>query len=347
MAVNRRDGIELGVAAFFVVAAGVAHYADVKPVLAFAVAAVAIAILARLVGGATEQLGARVGSSAAGVVQSALGNLPELFISFFALRAGLTTVVQSALVGSVIANSVLVLGLAFIVGGARNGTQRFDSPRARTIATLAMLAAAILSVPTFAHAFHAPAEAHARTLSLICAGVLLVLFFLTLPAFLSGGEEGSGRARWTLPTTIVVLGAAGACAALVSDWFVDALKPATEALGMSEAFAGLVVVAIAGNAVENVVGVQLAAANRPDFAISVIVNSALQVALFLTPVLVFLSLFMSTELTLVFPTLLAISLLLAAGISALVVYDGESTWEEGSILVGLYVVIAASFWWGA
>jgi len=107
------------------------------------------------------------------------------------------------------------------------------------------------------------------------------------------------------------------------------------------------VVAIAGNAVENVVGVQFAAANRPDFAISVIVNSALQVALLLTPVLVFASLFFATSLTLVFPPLLAISLLLAAGLGALVVYDGESTWEEGAILVGLYVVVAASFWWGA
>jgi Ca2+:H+ antiporter len=116
---------------------------------------------------------------------------------------------------------------------------------------------------------------------------------------------------------------------------------------MSEAFAGLVVVAIAGNAVENVVGVQLAARNRPDFAISVILSSSLQVALALTPVLVFASLFFSTHLTLVFPTLLAFSLLMAAAIGAMVVYDGESTWPEGAILVGLYVVIAASFWWGA
>jgi Ca2+:H+ antiporter len=116
---------------------------------------------------------------------------------------------------------------------------------------------------------------------------------------------------------------------------------------MSQDFAGLVVVAIAGNAVENVVGVQLAARNRTDFAISVIVNSALQVGLLLTPVLVLASLAFATTLTLVFPTLLAISLLLAAGIGALVVYDGESTWEEGLMLVGLYVVVAASFWWGA
>jgi Ca2+:H+ antiporter len=348
MAVNRRDVIELGVAAALVAAAGVAHYADATPVLAFAVAAVAIAALARLVGGATEQLGSRVGSSVAGVIQSGLGNLPELFIALFALQQGLNEVVQFALVGSVIANSVLVLGIAFIAGGIRNGTQHFDSPRARMIATLTALAAVILAVPSLAHEFHTPAAAHEKSLSLICAGVLIVLFFLTLPGFLAGGEEATmQRARWTLVTTIAVLGCAGVAAAFVSDWFVSALQPATDALGMSEAFAGLVVVAIAGNAIENVVGVQLAARNQPDFAISVIVNSALQVALLLTPVLVFASLFFATQLTLAFPILLAISLLLGAGICALVVYDGESTWEEGAILIGLYAVVAASFWWGA
>jgi Ca2+:H+ antiporter len=346
--VTGRDFVELVVAAVLVVAAAVAHFADATPVLAFCAAAVAIAVLARLVGSATEQLGSRLGSSVAGVVQSALGNLPELFIALFALREGLTRVVQSALVGSVIANSVLVLGLAFVAGGVRNGTQRFDSPRARMIATLTMLAAAILSVPTLAHAFHAPAAAHSKSLSLICAGVLLALFVLTLPGFLAGGEEHAPEpARWSVAATVAVLGASGVAAAFVSDWFVTALEPATETLGMSQAFAGLVVVAIAGNAVENVVGVQLAARNRPDFAIAVIVNSALQIALLLTPLLVFASLFFATTLTLVFPTLLAISLLLAAGITALVVYDGESTWEEGAILVGLYAVVAASFWWGA
>ena len=116
---------------------------------------------------------------------------------------------------------------------------------------------------------------------------------------------------------------------------------------MSQAFAGLVVVAIAGNAVENVIGVQLAVKNRPEFAISVIMNSSLQVALALTPVVVFAGLAFPAAFTLAFPPLLAFALLLAAAIGALVVYDGESTWEEGAILTGLYVVIAASFWWGA
>ncbi|HYY03175.1 MAG TPA: hypothetical protein VE736_04755 [Gaiellaceae bacterium] len=345
---SRRDLIEVALCVALVVAAASAHFLHATAVLAFLVAAAAIAILARLVGTATEQLGARVGPGGAGVVQSALGNLPELFIALFALNRGLTRVVQSALVGSVIANSVLVLGLAFIAGGIRNGRQRIDSPLARLIATVSVLAASILSVPTLAHALHAPAAAHGRTLSFVCAGVLIVLFVVTLPGFLGApGEEIVTRPRWTLPTTVLVLASAGAAAAFTSDWFVSALTPATNAMHMSQDFAGLVVVAIAGNAVENVVGVQLAARNQPNFAISVIVNSALQVALFLTPVLVFASLAFATTLTLVFPTLLAVALLLAAWLGAVVVYDGESTWEEGTILVGLYVVLSASFWWGA
>ncbi len=149
-----------------------------------------------------------------------------------------------------------------------------------------------------------------------------------------------------MATTAVVLGIAAVGAAFVSDWFVTALTPAINTLHMSQEFAGLVIVAIAGNAVENVVGVQLAARNQADFAISVIVNSSLQVALALTPVLVFVSLFFPTHLTLVFAPLLALVLVISAILGAFVVNDGESTWQEGVVLIGFYVVIAASFWWG-
>lgn len=344
---RRREWIELGVVAVLVVLAGVAHYAHANAVLAFFVAAIAIAALARLVGQSTEQLGGRVGTGPAGVIQSGLGNLPELFIVLFALHDGLLVVVQSALVGSILANSIFVLGLAFVAGGLRNGTQVFHSPTARMIATLTLLAAAILALPSLTHALHTPAAAHEQTLSLVAAGVLLALFVITLPGLMHAAEEeGHEPPRWSLQTTIVVLALAGAGAAITSDWFVAALKPATEAMHMSEAFAGLVVVAIAGNAVENVVGVKLAAANRPDFAISVILNSSLQVALLLAPLIVFASLFMATTFTLVFAPLLALVLILAALLGALVVYDGESTWYEGAILIGFYVVVAASFWWG-
>jgi Ca2+:H+ antiporter len=343
---TRREQAEIMGTAVLVGIAGAFDLAGSNAVVRFFAAAVALATLARLVGTATEQLGGRLGAGGAGTIQSALGNLPELFVALFALRKGLVGVVKAALIGSVLANSLLVLGLAFFAGGLRNGVQRFDSPRARTIATLTLLAAAILSIPTFAHTLHAPAAAHEQTLSLICGGVLLVVFFSTLGIFLGAAGAELEPPRWPLWATITVLAASATGAVFVSDWFVSALQPATTSLHMSETFAGLVVVAIAGNAVENVVGVQLALRNRADFAIAVIVNSSLQVALALTPVVLFASLFFATSLTLVFPTLLAVSLLLAAFVTAVVVYDGESTWPEGVVLVGLYVVIAASFWWG-
>jgi Ca2+:H+ antiporter len=345
--VTRRDQIELALTAAVVGAAALCHFANVTPVVTFIVAAAALALLARQVGTATEQLGSRLGSGSASVIQSALGNLPELFIALFALNQGLTNVVQAALVGSVLANSVLVLGLAFVVGGLKNGPQRFDSSRARVVSMLTVLAASTMAIPSLAHAFHAPAAAHGEALSLVCAVVLLVLFVLTLPGFLrSAPGEMHEPPRWRVATTAVVLGVTGTAAAFASSWFVTALTPAIHTLHMSEEFAGLVIVAIAGNAVENVVGIQFAARNRPDFAVGVIVNSSLQVALALTPVLVIASLLFATHLTLVFPTLLAFALLLAGILGALIVNDGESTWEEGAVLVGFYVVIAASFWWG-
>jgi Ca2+:H+ antiporter len=344
--VTRRDWIETVITLALVAVAAFAHFA-LGDVPAFLLAALALAALARLVGSATEQLGARLGSGKAGAVQSALGNLPELFVALFALHQGLVGVVQAALVGSILANSVLVLGVAFVVGGIRHGVLRFDSERARMVSTLTLLAAATMALPSLAHAFHTSAAPHAEALSLICAGVLLAVFVLTLPSFLRASDsEEHEPARWSAATTAVVLLVAAVGAAFASDWFVGALTPAIHTLHISQDFAGLVIVAIAGNAVENVVGVQLAAKNRPDFAISVIVSSSLQVALALTPVLVFVSLVFGTHLTLVFPTLLALVLVIAAILGALVVNDGESTWQEGIVLVGFYVVIAASFWWG-
>lgn len=342
---TRRELVEIAIVAAIVALAGVLDLAGSNAVVRFLAAAVALALLARLVGTATEQLGGRLGPGGAGTVQSALGNLPELFVALFALHRGLTGVVKAALIGSVLANSLLVLGIAFFAGGLKHGVQQFRSSRARAIATLTLLAAATLSIPTFAHELHASASAHEQTLSLICAGVLLVVFVATLPIFIAGDARELEPPRWSLAATIVVLTASAVGAVFVSDWFVSALQPATSALHMSQAFAGLVVVAIAGNAVENVVGVQLALRNQIDFAISVIVNSALQVALALTPAIVFLSLLFSTHLTLVFAPLLAVTLLLAAIVTTAVVYDGESTWHEGVVLVGLYVVIASAFWW--
>jgi Ca2+:H+ antiporter len=322
-------------------------------VFIFIVAGVALALLAALVGKATDQLGAHLGPGATGVLQSALGNLPELFVGIFALRAGLIEVVQAALVGSILGNSLFVLGLAFFVGGLRHGTQRFDSQAPRMIAALTLLAAAALAVPTLVHGLHTPAAGHEEGLSVACAIILLAVFIASIPVSLHGGPislpDGpkTSLRSWPIWFSIVVLVGAGVGAAFVSDWFVTALTPAINILHISPAFTGLVVVALAGNAVENVVGIQFAARNQADFAISVILNSSLQVALGLTPVLVLLSFFIGgAHLTLVLPPLLVAALGLTAILSTVITYDGESTWLEGLALMGLYGIIAVSFWWG-
>ena len=330
------------------------RFAQLNAALTFLFSAISLAILAIVVGQATEQLGTFLGPGATGIIQASIASMPELFVSFFALQAGLVTVVQSALAGSILANSLLVMGLAFLLGGWKNGTQRFGSERPRAIVILMVLAVSALVTPTIVDAIHTPAEAHEETLSIASALVLLLVFFASIPFSLQSGSMGEtvpatgyDEKRWSLPRVLFVLVAAGIAAAFVSDWFVEALEPTIASLGISEAFAGLVIVAIAGNAVENVVGIQLAIKNRADYAISVVMNSSLQVALALTPILVILSYFFTpVALTLVLPPLLVVSLALTAILSALIVYDGESNWLEGLALIGLYIMIAISFWWG-
>jgi len=316
----------------------------------FVVSAVALAALATLIGQGTDELGERFGPATTGILQSGLGNLPELFISIFALQAGLVVVVQTALVGSILANTLLVLGLAFFVGGLRHGTQTFQAPAVRTLATLLLLAVAALAVPTLATMPGEPDAGHEVELSAIVSIVLLVVFAASIPFSLAGGRgavrevrDPGGPEAWpvSLAIGVLVIGAAGA--ALTSDLFVESLKPTMATLGLSEAFVGLVVVAIAGNAVENVVGVQAAAANKTDLATSLILNSSLQVAIALTPALVLISLVLGTgALTLVLTPLLVGAVILAALLAAVIVFDGESTWLEGLALLGLYVIIAAS-----
>ena len=330
----------------------VLKFAHAGDIVVFVATAVALASLASVVGEATEQLGGRMGPGATGVVQSALGNLPELFISIFALKAGLVVVVQTALIGSILANSLLVLGVAFMVGGFRHGTQTFGTSSVRMTAMLLMLSVASLAIPTLATAPGAPDYGHATFLSIVTSVVLLVVFAGSIPLAIKGtiGPEHGPHAegpRWTLPASLIVLGLAGLAAALVSDWFVEALTPSMARLGLSEEFVGLVIVAIAGNAVENVVGITAAARNQADLAVSLILNSSLQVALLLVPVLVLLSTVLGGPvLTLVAPVLLVSALALAAILGALIVFDGESTYVEGMALVGLYVIIAASVWYG-
>jgi len=354
--VSRREWLMIAGTFAASIVAGILAQLQVNAVIIFVISGVALALLAALVGEATDQLGSRMGAGATGVLQSALGNLPALLVGIFALRAGLINVIQDALVGSILGNSLLVLGLAFFLGGLRHGTQRFGSGSPRMIANLTLLAVGALAVPTLVFGLHTPAAGHEEGLSVACAVILLLVFAASIPVSLQGGPSGvpkepeveaKAEHLWPLWFTIVVLVAAGLGSAFVSDWFVNALTPAITILHISPAFTGLVIVALAGNAVENVVGVQFAMRNQSDYAISVILNSSLQVALGLIPVLVLLSFVIGgTHLTLVLPGLLLAALGLTAILSTVIIYDGESTWLEGLTLIGLYGIIAVSFWWG-
>ncbi len=347
---SRREWLTIAVALAISILAGLLTLFHANAVLIFVTSGIALAVLAAIVGQATDQIGARLGSGATGVLQSALGNLPELFVGIFALRAGLVSVVQAALVGSILGNSLFVLGLAFFVGGLRYGTQRFSFKAPRTIATLTLLAVSALIVPTIVQDLHTPAAGHQDGLSIACAVILLVIFIASIPISLNDGapdRKTEAKPSWPIWLATVVLVGAGVGAAFISDWFVNALTPAIQFLHISQAFTGLVIVALAGNAVENVVGIEFAARNQMDFAISVILNSSLQVALGLIPVLVLLSFVIGgTHLTLVLAPLLVAALGLAAILGTVITYDGESTWLEGLALMGLYAIIAISFWWG-
>jgi Ca2+:H+ antiporter len=352
----------LGAALVLLAAAGVAVVIGAPAVGRFVVAGLALAALAAVVGQAIEQVGERLGPGATGLLQSTLGNLPELFVALFALDKGLTGVVQAALIGSVLSNVLLVLGCAFVAGGLRHGTQRFDPEEPRLNASLLLLVVAALLVPTLADRLGTPAAAHISALSDACAIALLIVYAATVPFYLrrrvvaeTAAADASDPAPaepkppppWPLSLSITLLAVGSLGAALASDWFVSPLEPAIRSLGLSQTFTGLVVVAIASNAVEHAVGIRFALKAKPEYAISTTLNSPLQVALLLTPLLVLLSRVVGpTQLTLVFPPLLVAALGASAVVVAVIVYDGEYTWIEGVALIALYCIIAASFWWG-
>jgi Ca2+:H+ antiporter len=256
-------------AAGAVAAAGLLHIFEAGPVLIFVVAAVALAGIAYVIGEATDQLGNHLSATATGIIQSAVGNLPELFVCIFALQAGAVAVVQAALIGSILATAVLILGVALMVGSARHGVLRFESQTPRMIAVLLTLAVSALVLPTLAYELHLPAGEHKQALAVVCAIALLLVFAVSMRAMLTNGErkvpaEARERAHvWPLPVAVGVLAVCGVATVLTSDWFVQALDPAINRLGISQAFAGLVVVAIVGNTV-GVVEIRLAHQGKAD-----------------------------------------------------------------------------------
>ncbi|HUN77843.1 MAG TPA: hypothetical protein VMU32_02885 [Solirubrobacteraceae bacterium] len=358
----------LALIALLTLLAGLANYQRWAAVPRFALATVALAGLAWVVSFATEQLGERFGPAITGMLQSTLGNLPELFVVIFALQKGELVVAQTAIVGSIFANALLVLGLVIVVGARRapDRTMRFSRRLPSDTATLLLVTVFIIVLLGLSLAAHDPASHHVKAISVIGAVCLLVVYISWVVPYLrsddgpravetagraagsgaavgSGTEAGSGAAagpRLSLATTLVLLLTAGVASAFVSDWFVNALAPAISILNLSQAFAGLVIVAIAGNAVENTAGLVLAWKGRSDLAISVVKNSVAQIAAFLFPLLVLISFALVTTLTFALEPVYIGALTLTALSVWQVTGDGEAAEFEGWALVALYVVLA-------
>jgi Ca2+:H+ antiporter len=326
--------------------AGVLRYATEPGVGPFAAAAAALAGLAWLVSFGTEQVGARFGPAVTGFLQSTLGNLPEFFIVIFALSAGETVVAQTSLIGSLFANALLVLG-AVIVVGARSADGRYMRFATRLpidTATLLLVSVFIIAITGLSVASSDKASEHLKTIDSIAAGCILVVYAAWAWSYLRSDEQPAtgedGHAALPLPAAIAVLAAGGVGAAFVSDWFIHALDPAIASLGISKAFAGLVIVAIAGNAVENFAGIVLARKRNFDLAISIVKNSVAQIAAFLFPALVLVSLAFAHTLTFQLAPVYIGALFFTAIAIWQITGDGEAAEFEGWALIALYVMLA-------
>jgi Ca2+:H+ antiporter len=350
-ALSRNERLSVGGVLALTALAGAAHYAGFASLLAFAIAALALAGLAHVVSFATEQVGRRFGPGVTGVLQSTLGNLPELFVVVFALHAGEVVVAQTSIIGSLFANALLVLGAVIIVGAqaADGPVMRFRPRLPQDTATLLLVTVFIIVVVGISLSSHDPASHHVQAVSTVAALALLGVYLAWIVPYLradaASSSEAPAGAGESLPVPLAVSGGllalGGLGAAFVSDWFVAALRPTIDQLHISDAFAGIVIVAIAGNAVENVAGIVLAHRGKADLAISVVKNSVAQIAAFLYPLLVLVSLLFSHRLTFALDPVYIGALLMSALAVWQITGDGEAAAFEGWALVALYLVLGA------
>ena len=345
------------------ITAGILNNTNGNPVLSFLASAIALGAIARLVGRSVEAVSDRIGRGLNGLLQSLLGNLPEIFVILFALKAGLYEIVKATIVGSVIANILLVMGIAFVVGGRKYGRQAFNVVSARQLSMLLALSVFALAIPSLAASFNTPAVEYEREITVIISLLLIVLFLASIPdtirhadhespvtgtnEALVAASEVDAHGQWPFNVAILMALVALTGSIVVSNWFVDVLPTAMSTLGISEAFAGLIIVALASNAVESFSGIQLAARDQQSFALQIILQSPVQVAMIVAPLIALAApLVGAATFTLVLSPLLLAVMFMAVFIAIVVVADGQSTWFQGAALITLYLGIATAFWWG-
>lgn len=333
-------------------AALVARLLGLPPIVIFALSAASLIPLAGLIGKATEELAHHLGPRYGGLLNATFGNAAELIITVFAIHRGLLTLVKASLTGAIIGNSLLVLGVALLVGGTRHGRQSFDARDASVNSAMMILAVAALYLPaTFANSVQE--NAVIEQLSLLVSAVLIATYVAYLAFTVrqpQPSEHGAGATvlasmppAWTKRKSLAILAAATAGAALSSELLVSAVEPVTRQLGWSEFFVGVIIVPLVGNAAEHFSAVQMAWRNRLDAGLAIAAGSSTQIALFVAPVLVFLSLLLGHPMDLIFTPLELALLGVTTAIFAYICLDGESNWLEGVQLLALYAIAALVF----
>jgi Ca2+:H+ antiporter len=343
------------------------HFAHAGAPWVFLASALAIVPLAGLMGRATENLAETLGAGVGGLLNATFGNAAELILALMALSRGppMYPLVKASITGSIIGNVLLVLGLSILVGGLYHRRQEFNRTAAGMGATLLALAGIGLIMPTvYYYLFRAGAridpkeQENVEFLSEEIAVILAAIYLLSLVFSLvthrhlfAGGEEqlpksGERGPEWGRAASVVVLLAATAGVAWMSEILVGSVGEAGKALGMNQVFLGVIVLAVIGNAAEHSTAVLMAVRNKMDLAFHIAVGSGLQVALFVAPVLVFASMLMGQQppLDLHFTPLEMLAVVMAVGVLALVAQDGESHWMEGVMLLGVYVIMALAFY---
>lgn len=321
----------------------------------FAFSALGVIPLASYIGESTEALAHYTGPRLGGLLNATLGNAAELIITIVAIRQGLLELVKASITGSILGNLLLVLGMSMLLGGLRNGSQTFDRKQAGSNAILLVLTILILLVPSLlSHNIEVGPEGAFRVeaLSLGVAAVMIILYIMGLvyslkmqegPLTPEAGKEPGAAPGWSLRTALIILGLSTVGVAYLSELFVGAVEPVVEELGISEFFIGIIFIPIIGNVAEHLVAVQVAVKNRMTLSVEIAVASSLQIALFVAPVLVFVSLLMGNPLTLVFLPFELVALAAGVLIAALVSADGESNWLEGAELLAVYIVLGLAF----
>jgi Ca2+:H+ antiporter len=323
--------------------------------LTFLAAAIALLPLARGIGFGTEHVAARVGPSLGGLLNATFGNAAELIITFFALREGLVELVKASITGSIIGNTLLILGCSALVGGLRHGPQRFDAQEVGRHAAMMILALSAMALP----AVFATVEKSAFVREEVSVGVSILLL-ITYGAYIQYSyfsadarrraagwappeEDAAGGHRpWSLNRSLTVLGAAVAGTVFASELLVSAVEPVSRSLGLSQFFLGLILIPIIGNVAEHYSAIQFAAQNRMELALSIAANSSTQIAVFVAPLLVLVSLLFH-PMDLIFAPIEIVTLLASSAIFAFVSLDGETNWLEGVQLLAVYLIAAVAF----